>query len=1361
MTFISVASAADVEFQWEPCADGVKITGVDGKVTDLVIPKTITSGVKELQVYEIGDEAFLENKTLKSVTFPDGMKIIGKSAFNSCMSLTKVVLPKSLIAIRESAFKYCNSLSIVDLSKQISNIGEREDGENDGIIGQGAFYCCSSLKSVNLPEGITEIEGGAFYGCRKLTSINLPKTLTKIGSGAFKECGLQSLILPKGLTKIERATFHTCSDLTSIDMPDGITKIGSDAFDSCRKLRSVSLPNGLTEIGEGAFHNCNSLTSITLPEGLTEIGKGAFEDCRSLKSIIIPKLGIDSMEIGEGTFEYCSSLRSVVLPEGIVKIGEDAFRLCESLSSINFPESLEEIGKWAFCDCDSLTEIALQENVTTIEDSAFSGCKSLKSVSLQEGLLDIGSSAFSSCESLESITIPNGVLNVGKSSFSACDSLQSVVLPGSLGKIQEGTFFLCRSLASVTFSEGLTIIEDNAFHDCDSLASIDLPEGLTYIGYQAFISCPLTTVVLPASVETVDDKAFDSKTKVIRGGSDELRSQTSKQSAPSRPSRNVTETNSRNATPSSSAQKSSVQNDKRDPSNVKDGARREDRRVVSNNASVSPADGQSTSVTPKAGEARSVTIEGIECVFRYCPAGTFVMGSPENEKERYDNEVQHEVTLTQGFWMMETEVTQALWSTITGNNRSKFRGANYPVHNVSWYDCVDFISRLNDRGIASEGMFFDLPTEAEWEYACRAGTTGAFGGTGDFATMAWCAELNGHNFLRNNVHDVKGKNPNAWGLYDMHGNVWEWCKDWYGDYPSNPVTDPQGAPNGTVRVGRGGSWYYPAKNCRSAVRISYDPEKGSDNDCCGLRIVMRAVPTNQQEAIPQEANAGDALNVTIKGTPYVFRYCPAGTFMMGSPEDEEGREDDEVQHEVTLTQGFWILEHEVTQTLWKAITGVEQKGPHYINHPAYASWEDSWNFVNELNSGGFAPEGMAFSLPTEAEWEYACRAGSDAAYGGNGHIQWMGWSGCDIHDVKQKQPNAWGLYDMHGNVAEWCEDWYGPYPDGPVTDPTGPTSGADRVMRGGYSYSYLSKLRSAARDKDIPRFKSNYSFSHIGLRLVLKPTVKQNDTKRDEGDNKRKAGDALEVTIKNSPYVFRYCPAGDFMMGSPKGEEHRSFSSQHKVKLTHGFWMLETEVTQELWKSITGDNQSRFRGANRPVENVSWNECQEFISILNAENAPDGMEFRLPTEAEWEYACRAGTTTPFSFGSALNGVQANCAGVFPYGTSTQGPDRRETVTVKTFEPNAWGLYDMHGNVAEWCFDGYDGFYSKALAIDPQGDEDEEYERCVRGGSWQSSASDCLSSCRYHVSRNDSSPTIGFRLVLAELDDKTTDSATTE
>jgi len=250
----------------------------------------------------------------------------------------------------------------------------------------------------------------------------------------------------------------------------------------------------------------------------------------------------------------------------------------------------------------------------------------------------------------------------------------------------------------------------------------------------------------------------------------------------------------------------------------------------------------------------SYTASGCRFSLRRIKPGRFWMGSGEGDKKAYsDEKPRHEVTLTRGFAMGVHPVTQGLYKAVTGKNPSKFRGGDRPVETVSWYDAVRFCNALSERcglqptyqigpgkkpkvscDFAARG--FRLPTEAEWEYAARAGQDFKYAGSNNLDEVAWYKDNSG-----NETHPVGQKRPNAWGLYDMTGNVREWVWDWKGDYPNKSQKDPYGPDFGGNRVARGGSWGRPlARLCRAAYRNRHHP--GSRNSNLGFRLVLPVAP---------------------------------------------------------------------------------------------------------------------------------------------------------------------------------------------------------------------------------------------------------------------------------------------------------------------------------------------------------------------------------------------------------------------------------------------------------------------------------------------------------------------------------------
>jgi len=422
-----------------------------------------------------------------------------------------------------------------------------------------------------------------------------------------------------------------------------------------------------------------------------------------------------------------------------------------------------------------------------------------------------------------------------------------------------------------------------------------------------------------------------------------------------------------------------------------------------------------------------------------------------------------------------------------GTNPSHFKNnPQNPVEMVSWHDAQAFCQKLSQ----ITGKTYRLPTEAEWEYACRAGTTTRYYFGDDANQLEDYAWYSGNS--QNTTHPVGQKKPNAWGLYDMSGNVWEWCEDnWHNSYAW--VTN-----NSNVHIIRGGSWCSYPSGCRSAFR-GFNSQGRSSR---GFRVVC--VPTVTSTQLPIATVTSTPLPKVVptpltnftekisKGITLEMVGLPAGQFLMGSPDsDRDARDFEKPQHPVKINS-FAIGKYPVTQAQYEAVMGYNPS--HFSNNPqnpVESSSDNAQAFCQKLSQ----ITGKTYRLPTEAEWEYACRAGTTTRfYFGDdanqlGDYAWYeGNSGGTTHPVGQKKPNAWGLYDMHGNVWEWCEDnWHDSYKSAPSDGSAWLIKDNDyQILRGGSWYGLPNLCRSAYRNFNYRRLYLYFNFDY-GFRVVCVP----------------------------------------------------------------------------------------------------------------------------------------------------------------------------------------------------------------------------------------------------------------------------------
>ena len=427
-----------------------------------------------------------------------------------------------------------------------------EEGENlvipdvfeyDGIwcrvvrIGYEAFYDCTGLASVAIPNSVTAIDMEAFSCCTGLTSVIIPNSVTSINDGAFAGCTrLTRITLSSGLTNIGDCVVAGCTELTSIIVAEGNTKYhvaGNCLIETARKKLVLGCKNSViptdgsvTIIGEDAFSNCVGLTSITIPDSVTSIGKGTFSSCIGLTNITISN---SLTYIGSGAFSNCTGLTSITLPDSVKSVSYDAFYGCSGLTSITVEEGnttyhaagnclIETESKALVLGCNN-SVIPADGSVTIIDFAAFRGCAGLTSVVIPDSVTSIGRYAFSYCSGLTSITIPNSVTSIDLAAFSGCIGLTSITIPDRVYSIGDNAFSGCSGLTSITVEDGNTNYHavGNCLIETDSKtlilgcknSTIPTDGRVLIIGGNAFDGCVgLTSITIPNSVEQIDSYAF-------------------------------------------------------------------------------------------------------------------------------------------------------------------------------------------------------------------------------------------------------------------------------------------------------------------------------------------------------------------------------------------------------------------------------------------------------------------------------------------------------------------------------------------------------------------------------------------------------------------------------------------------------------------------------------------------------------------------------------------------------------------------------------------------------------------------------------------------------------------------------------
>lgn len=423
---------------------------------------------------------------------------IDNSAFYECSGLTSVTIPNSVTSIDAGAFNYCRGLKSVNIGNSVT------------FIGSSAFSGCSGLKSVNIIdiEAWCDIQFSDSYSNpltsahhlylngSEVTDLVIPNSVTSIGNSAFSGCsGLTSVAIPNSVTSIGDNAFYSCSGLASVTIPNSVIKIGGYAFSSCSGLTGVTIGNSVTSIGDYAFYRCIALTSVSIPSSVTSIGSLAFSYCSSLTSIVV--------DSGNSIYDSRNNCNAIIETESNTLIA--------GCKNTTIPNSVTFIGNSAFNGCSGLTSVTIPNSVTSIGGYAFSDCSGLTSVTIPNSVTCISGYAFSGCSGLTSVTIGNSVASIGEYAFNGTpwynNQPDGIVYAGLVAYKYKGT---APEGTNISIREGTLGITAGAFSGCSGLISVTIPNSVTYIGNYAFYGCTgLTSIEIPNSVTQMEYGTFN------------------------------------------------------------------------------------------------------------------------------------------------------------------------------------------------------------------------------------------------------------------------------------------------------------------------------------------------------------------------------------------------------------------------------------------------------------------------------------------------------------------------------------------------------------------------------------------------------------------------------------------------------------------------------------------------------------------------------------------------------------------------------------------------------------------------------------------------------------------------------------
>ncbi len=1358
------------------------------RLASVTIPDSVTnigrdafegcSGIRDVAVPQcvcdsgsgIWDVFYSAYRSITNVVISDGVTSIAGSAFSGCRGLTSVTIPDSVTSIGGNAFYDCSALKEVRIS-DLAAWCRISFGDNPLVYAHNLYLNGALVTDLTIPDGIASIADYAFAGCSGLTSVTIPDSVTSIGYLAFSGCsGLKSVTIGNGVMSVESDSFKDCNNVREVILPGwscgipfgnvtnlvisaGATSIKSSAFAGCSGLTSVTIPDSVTSIGDAAFSGCSGLTSVTIPDSVTSIGSSAFSVCSNLKWISLPETcevggsafpsgtiveyrqtgmdityeiaggeititgatgvndiripaticGVPVTGIGERAFENNATLTSVTIPEGVKNIGYYAFRNCSSLEEVSLPSTLTNVVTAAFEYCTSLKSIEVPASVESIGTWQFNGCTSLESVILHEGLKSIPYRTFYGCSSLAEINVPNSVTEMGDEAFYGCTALMSIDLPDTVASIGQKSFMFCTGLETARISNGIATIPFGAFFACSNLAQVVLGTDLRNIGKESFRRCPvLKEIVIPGTVTNIDEQAF----RECKGLEDIVI-----------------------------------------PDSVE--------KIWGY------AFAECSSLT-------NVTVgTGIELVgyvsFGWCSKlerMIFLGNAPELDSyvfyeigDRPEIRIRYGTTGwgvdIPGTWKGKSIDYIRSWVTFDANG-----GHGSACENLPWESelVAPSVTRTGytftgwDKDVAATVPAEDVTYTAQWKINSHAVVFDANGGEGgtsetlDYGSGISAPQVSrtGYTFMgwdkevADIVPDEDVTYTAQWTANEYHV-TFDLCGG-VGDAPARVVAfdAAYGEMPEPSRLGYTFNGWWTAADGGSQVTESTKFAATED-----VRLYAHWMYNFMYSMYDNR--------VTVSG--FAGEFTPGEALEI--PAKIEGMD------VVAIAEyAFYNCSGLTSVTIPDSVTN--------IGASAFAGCSNLTEVVIP---------GSVWNIGAGAFADCTGMRRVEVAKTLQGIVETRGvFNGCasdleivyiapEIRNVTAKQRYPWnGKVDISFEVVGDVTAGLPPGQHPPLL-----LSATDSAT----GSNYISRVSALSGDTEMTEgahhvvwdmneqgieFKSDVVVFSVSYGMIA-PMYCVIDLSAGANAESYPVSYLADVPsggwsdeYKTAKLVLRLIEPGTFKMGG-----------EYDVTLTKPYYMGVFEVTQKQYDLVTGSNPSCYNGDMRPVEQVSWNTIRgnsstynwpgstsvEANSFVGRIQARTGISFDLPTEAQWEYACRAGTTSTYNNGGDMEN-DLKLLGRYSGNRSDGKGGYSQHTTVGSYLPNDWGLYDMHGNVYEWCLDRYGALTSGVM--DPVGSPSGS-DWVFRGGSWGCDAGGCALSMRnYSYSSYSGYGDIGFRLV---------------